>query len=68
MAEYVDGLIHSGKLPEEDVRQFKSNLENSNFSPEEMLRVLVEQAADPADERPPVTLTLPLDDVLAAHQ
>lgn len=68
MAQYVTGLIRSNKLPEEDVLQFTSNLEDSNFSPEEMLHVLVERAANPTDARPAVTLTLPLDDVLAAHE
>jgi hypothetical protein len=33
-----------------------------------MLHVLVERAADPPDERPAVTLALPLTDVLATHE
>jgi hypothetical protein len=68
MAQRVTGLIRSQKLPEEDVLLFKANLEESNFSPAEMLHVLVERAANPPDERPAVTLALPLSDVLAAHE
>jgi hypothetical protein len=68
MAQYVTGLIRSRKLPEEDVLRFEANLEDSNFSPEEMLQVLAELAASPADDRPAVTLTLPLNDVLTAHE
>ena len=33
-----------------------------------MLQVLAELAASPADGRPAVTLTLPLNDVLTAHE
>lgn len=68
MAQYVTGLIRSGKLPEEDVLRFKANLEESNFSPEEMLQVLVKLAASPAGGRPPVALTLTLNDVLTVHK
>jgi hypothetical protein len=68
MAQYVTGLIRSQKLPDEDVLQFKANLEESNFSPAEMLHALVQRAANPPDERPAVTLALPLNDVLAAHE
>lgn len=68
MAEYVRGLIRSGKLPDEDVLQFEANLEDSNFSPEEMVQVLTELAASPADDRPAVRLTLPLSVVLTAHE
>lgn len=68
MAQYVTGLIRSGRLPEEDVLRFEANLEDSNFSPEEMLQCLAELAASPADDRPAVTLTLPLNDVLIAHE
>ncbi len=68
MAQYVTGLIRSQILPEEDVLRFKANLEESNFSPAEMLDVLVERAANPPDERPAVTLALPLSDVLAEHE
>jgi hypothetical protein len=68
MAQYVTGLTRSGKLPEEDVLRFEANLEESNFTPAEMLRSLEELAASPADGRPTVTLTLPLDDVLAEHK
>jgi hypothetical protein len=68
MAQYVTGLIRSGKLPEEDVLRFKANLEESNFSAEEMLQVLVKLAASPAGGRPPVALTLALNDVLTVHK
>ncbi len=68
MAQYVTGLIRSRKLPEEDVLRFEANLEDSNFSPEEMLQVLAELAASPAKGRPAVTLTLPVNDVLTAHE
>lgn len=68
MAEYVTGLIRSGKVPEEDVLRFEANLEDSNFSAEEMVQVLAELAARPADDRPAVTLTLPVNDVLRAHE
>jgi hypothetical protein len=68
MKEYVTGLIRSHELPAEDVLLFKANLEDSNFLPVEMLDVLIERAANPPDKRPAVTLDLPIDDVLAAHQ
>jgi hypothetical protein len=68
MAQYVTGLIRSRKVPEEDVLRFEANLEDSNFSPEEMLQVLAELAASPAGDRPAVTLTLPIDKVLVAHE
>lgn len=68
MAQYATGLIRSGEVPEEDVLRFHANLEDSNFSPAEMLDVLVQRAANPPDERPAVTLALPLSDVLAAHE
>ena len=68
MAQYATGLIRSGELPQEDVLRFNANLEDSNFSPAEMLDVLVERAANPADSHPAVTLVLPLSDVLAAHE
>jgi hypothetical protein len=68
MAQYVTGLIRSRKLPEEDVLRFEANLEDSNFSPEEMLQVLAELAASPSEGRPAVTLTLPVKDVLTAHE
>lgn len=69
MARYVEGLTRSGDLPLEDVLMFKSNLEEENFSPAEMLDVLIELAANPqADERLPVILDLPLGAVLATHE
>jgi hypothetical protein len=68
MAQYATGLIRSHEVPEEDVLRFKANLEDSNFSPAEMLEVLVHRAANPPDGRPAVTLVLPLSDVLAAHK
>lgn len=67
MAQYVTGLTRSGKLSEEDVLRFKANLEESNFSPREMLQVLAELAANPSGGMPAVALTLPLGDVLAVH-
>jgi hypothetical protein len=67
MAQYVTGLIRSGELPADDVLNFDANLEDSNFTPAEMLDVLIERAANPPDGRPAVALALPLDDVLAAH-
>ena len=68
MAQYVKGPVRSGQLPEDDILNFAENLEDSNFSLAEMITVLTNLAASPADGRPPVTLTLPLDDVLAAHE
>jgi hypothetical protein len=68
MAQYVTGLIRAQELPKEDVLLFEANLEDSNFLPAEMLDVLIERAANPPDERPAVTLALPLDAVLTAHQ
>ncbi|WLS43295.1 hypothetical protein Q3V37_17925 [Micromonospora profundi] len=68
MAQYVTGLIRSGQLPADDVLNFEANLEDSNFTPAEMLDVLIERAANPSDGRPAVNLALPLDDVLAAHE
>ncbi len=68
MAQYVTGLIRSGELPDENALRFKANLEDSNFTPAEMLDVLIKRAANPPDGRLAVTLTLPLDDVLAAYQ
>ena len=61
MAQYVKGLVRSGQLPEDDILNFAENLEDSNFSLAEMITVLTNLAASPADGRPPVTLTLPLD-------
>jgi hypothetical protein len=68
MARYVTGLIRAGELPEEDVMLFGNNLEESNFTPTEMLEVLTERAANPPDERPAVTLDLPVEDLLAEHR
>jgi hypothetical protein len=68
MAQYVTGLIRSGKLPEEDVLRFEANLEDSTFPAEEIVQVLAELAASPADDRPAVTLTLPVNDVGTAHE
>jgi len=68
MAQYVKGLVRSGHLPEADILNFAENLEDSNFSLAEMIKVLTDLAASPADGRPAVTLTLPLSDVLAAHE
>ncbi|GLY99649.1 hypothetical protein [Actinoplanes sp. NBRC 103695] len=67
MAQYVTGLIRSDELPADDVLNFEANLEDSNFTPAEMLDVLIERAANPPDGRPAVALALPLEDVLAAH-
>jgi hypothetical protein len=68
LAEYVTGLVRSGDLPEEDVLQFKENLEESNFEPQEMLDVLIELAGRPPEGREPVTLTLPLDTAEGEHE
>jgi hypothetical protein len=68
MAEYVTGLIRSSQLPEKDALLFKRNLEESNFSRQEMLDALIEVAANPVNGRPAVTLDLPLEDVEAAHE
>jgi hypothetical protein len=68
MAQYVKGLVRSGQLPEADILNFAENLEDSNFSLAEMIKVLTDLAASPADGRPAVTLTLPLSDVVAAHE
>jgi hypothetical protein len=68
MAQYVKGLVRSGQLPGDDILNFAENLEDSNFSLAEMIKVLTDLAASPAGGRPAVTLTLPLDDVLAAHE
>jgi hypothetical protein len=67
MAQYVKGLVRSGRLPEDDILNLTENLEDSSFSLAEMIKVLTDLAASPADGRPAVTLTLPLDDVLKAH-
>jgi hypothetical protein len=62
-------VIRSGKLPEEDVLQFETNLEDSNFlAGGDGPGVLAELAASPADDRPAVRLTLPISDVLTAHE
>jgi len=44
MTQYVTRLIRSGELSEEDVLRFETNLEDSNFTPAEMLDVLVDRA------------------------
>jgi len=56
MAQYVKGLVRSGHLPEDDILNFTENLEDSNFSLAEMIMVLTDLAANPADGRPAVTL------------
>jgi hypothetical protein len=68
MAQYVKGLVRSGQLPEDDILNFTENLEDSNFSLTEMIKVLTDLAASPADGRPAVTLQLPVEDVLAAQE
>lgn len=67
MAEYVEGLVRYGKLSNEDVCRFKLNLEESNFTPDELLDVLTRLAVNPPDERPPVALNLSPEDVARAH-
>lgn len=67
MAQYVTGAIRAGKLDEADVLFFKENLEDSNFSHEEQLAILVKAAADPVENRSQVSLTMTLDDVEAEH-
>lgn len=68
MAQYVKALVRSGQLPEDDILNFTENLEDSNFSLAEMIKVLTDLAASPKDGRPAVTLQLPVEDVLAAHE
>lgn len=68
MAERVEGLIRQGDLPKEDCLLFKQNLEESNFTNQELLDALVDLAANPPEDRPPVDLQLPLEVAEAAHK
>jgi hypothetical protein len=68
MKEYVTGMIRAHELPEDDVLLFDTNLEESNFTPSELLGVLKDRAANPMDPHPAVQLSLSLEDVEVAHQ
>jgi hypothetical protein len=68
LADYVNGLVRRGELPEDDCLLFERNLEESNFSHAEMLDVLIEWADKPPGDRPRVTLELPLEAAEAVHQ
>lgn len=63
MAQNVDGLIKTQKIPPEDVLRFQENVEESNFSVDELVETIVELAARPEPPRPPITLTLTADDL-----
>lgn len=67
LAEYATGLVRSGTLSEEDVLRFDGNLEEDNFTAQEMLDVLIEVAAHPEEDGTPVHLTLDLETVLGEH-
>jgi hypothetical protein len=68
MVSYVNGLTRSGDLSPEDVCMFQRNLEESNFSLDELLEVLNTCAANPPDGQEPVALRLQADDVIREHE
>jgi hypothetical protein len=67
MAEYATGLERSGSLPGEDVLRFASNIEDSNFSPQELIDVLTELAVNPEGALPPVELHITVQDLEARY-
>ncbi len=58
MIEYVTGLERSGKLAAENTLRFASNIEDSNFTPNELIAVLYDLASNPPEGRPAVSLTI----------
>lgn len=67
MAQNVDGLIKSKRIPAEDVLRFQDNVEESNFSVDELVETIIDLAARPSPPHPPVTLTLTADDLERAY-
>jgi hypothetical protein len=68
MATYVKGLVQERHLADEDCLLFERNLEESNFTNQELLDVLTELAGNPPTGRPRVDLALPLDVAESEHQ
>ncbi len=58
MAQYATGLERSGDLPAEDILRFERNLEDSNFTAQELIEVMTELAAHPQDGLPTITLRI----------
>jgi hypothetical protein len=69
MAEYATGLERSGDLPPGDVLRFERNLEESNFTPQELIDVLIDLAANPESvERAAVDLRINEEQLTAEYE
>jgi hypothetical protein len=67
-ADYTDGLIRRGALNADDVCRFTRNIEESNFSDQELIDVLCAFATNPPAGREAVTLTITLEQLEEAYQ
>jgi hypothetical protein len=67
MEEYVQGLERSGDLPVDDILRFSANIEDDNFTPQELIDVLTRLAAEPPDDRPAVDLTISVAQLETAY-
>lgn len=68
MARYVDKAVSDGKLARENVLRADDSLEQSNFTPAELIQVAADIAADPpSDGRAAATLALTPEELVAKH-
>jgi hypothetical protein len=67
MARYIDKAVADGKLDRENVLLHEDSLEQSNFSPAELIEVAAELAAHPPEGREPASLSLAADALLGEH-
>lgn len=68
MARYVDKAVTDGKLDRENVLLADDSLEQSNFTPAELIQVAMEIAAHPPpDGRATATLALTPEELVAKH-
>lgn len=68
MGEYAERAGKIGKIDAEDVCLAEKSLEEDNSTPEELLEIAAQLAAEPAARIEPVELSLSVGDLLAAHQ
>jgi hypothetical protein len=68
MAKSVEDLERTGELPPEDILHFSANIEDDNFTIQELIDALIALAADPPDDRPAVALNITTPQFEAAYQ
>jgi hypothetical protein len=67
MKARAEELQRTGEMLPEDVLCLDRNLEEDNFTPEELVSVVTQLAADPPGDRPSVTLTITVEELEAAY-